>query len=413
MLSIPARIFSGIKVTDNNSEDRQTIPPAQRYVLLKYLGHECNGTINLSRDVKTEDLVAIKTVLHNDSNTLPPEVAILQHIGPHENIVQLLNCFGHPSMEDWTRIVFEHCEIGDLHEYSFQMGDTPPPEPFLWHIKSEISRGLEFIHSKNVVHGDLKLSNVLLRHPPGLDPESQSSRPRFPVLRIADFGNSVLKPRSDIPQSHLSTWCYCAPESGEYFGPETDIWALGCIIHQLVHRKFPYIHVPSAEYQPEDEKAYESSDWSNDLKEFHIYLRTRTFAPTRLDQPTPRSMPRSKLLQYFMMRTLETDHKKRITASELCRYVPTIAHLIRKIVPKDKARPVTYMSTKQYRPILASFDDNEGATDSSVVREIFCAFMEYVAMYEQGWLFLHVAQLLPLLDKEDEKIATEVVRRLS
>lgn len=409
-LSISTRICSD---KDNDSPKESKIPPDQRYELLRYLGHERNGTVNLSEDLQTKSLVAIKTVIHNDPDTVPAEVGILQYLGQHANIVQLLNCFEHPTRKDWTRIVFEHCEVGDLQEYSSKMGDTPPLEPFLWHITSEISRGLEFLHSKNVVHGDLKLSNILLRHPPGLNLDSKSTEPRFPVLKIADFGNAVLNAPGDIPQSHLSTWCYGAPESGGYFGPEIDIWALGCIVHRLAHRKFPRILIPDMDQQTEDEAAYEDSDWSNDLKEYRAYLRTHAFAPTRFDQPTSHSMPRSKLLQYFMMRALESDYKKRITAHRLCQYVLTIAELIRNIVPVDKNRPVTYMSTKQYRPVLASFDSNKDTTDSSVIRQVFCSFMKHVVTYKKEWLFLHVMQLLPLLDSADEEIATELLKSLN
>ncbi|KAF1980332.1 kinase-like protein [Bimuria novae-zelandiae CBS 107.79] len=315
---------------------------ADRYEMLKYIGHGSNGTVNLSKDFETRTFVAIKTITHSDPDTASAKVRILRRLGQHKNIVQLLNCFDHPTKKDCARIVFEHCEIGDL--------------------------------AGGIVRGDLKLSNVLMRHLPGLRVDSNSGKPRFPVLKIADFGNATLKPRSDVPQSHLSTWAYCAPESGEYFGPETDIWVLGCMINQLAHKKFPRVTIQ--EVNLKNDKIYEKSDWSDDLKTFRKYLRNPELAYLRLDKVTPRSMPRSKLLNWFMMRALKLDHTKRITAHELNRYLPTLTGLISNIVP------------------------------------VFCAFVKRTVGCEEKWLFLQVVRLLPLLDSVDEEIANECLAKL-
>ena len=399
---------------DGSSGKHPAMPPAERYQLLRYISHERNGSVNLSRDLQSRTLVAVKTVIHTQTGTAPPEVRILQHLSPHKNLIQVLSFFGHPCKEDWTRIVFEHCEMGDLQGYLSEMGTTVPPEPILWHVLSEVSSGLNHIHLRQIVHGDLKLSSILMRLPPALDPGFKSGNPRFPVLKIADFGNAVLRPRHDISRSHLSTWSYCAPESDQHFGPATDVWALGCMIHQLAHRKFPRVsivdHAGHESVRGEDSDG--SFDSPTDLKDFRKFLRTHVVAPIPIDQPTARSMPRSRLLNYFMMRALDPGAGKRITAQELSRYLPTLTDLIGCIVSWN-VYSVTYMSTKHYRPILARFNDGAGTTDSSVVRDVFCSFVNHAVKHTNSCLLLQVMQLLPLLDSEDGTVANESLTRLS
>ncbi|GLI58764.1 hypothetical protein VaNZ11_000344 [Volvox africanus] len=92
-----------------------------------------------------------------------------------------------------------------------------------------IARGLQHIHDKNIVHGDLNPNNVLLMHAPGTPLEF--------CLKVADFGLSV---RMSEGASHMSNLFqgspyYCAPEvvlSGKV-GKSADIYSLGIMLWEL------------------------------------------------------------------------------------------------------------------------------------------------------------------------------------
>ncbi|KAG2453673.1 hypothetical protein HYH02_001886 [Chlamydomonas schloesseri] len=93
----------------------------------------------------------------------------------------------------------------------------------------QIARGLQHIHDKNIVHGDLNPNNVLLVRAPGTSLGF--------CLKVADFGLSV---RMAEDESHLSNLFqgspyYCAPEvmlSGK-IGKSADLYSLGIMLWEL------------------------------------------------------------------------------------------------------------------------------------------------------------------------------------
>ncbi|KAG2499102.1 hypothetical protein HYH03_003285 [Edaphochlamys debaryana] len=99
----------------------------------------------------------------------------------------------------------------------------------------QIARGLQHIHDKQIVHGDLNPNNVLLVRTPELSLGF--------CLKVADFGLSV---RMAEGESHLSnlfqgTPYYCAPEvllSGK-IAKSADLYSLGIMLWELQHGQRP------------------------------------------------------------------------------------------------------------------------------------------------------------------------------
>ena len=86
---------------------------------------------------------------------------------------------------------------------------------------------LQEIHDKGIVHADLTPSNCLLA---SSDME----------IRVCDFGISQLLHNGyDFAHKHAATLPYASPEviSGQKYGKKTDIWALGCILYELIAGK--------------------------------------------------------------------------------------------------------------------------------------------------------------------------------
>jgi len=84
------------------------------------------------------------------------------------------------------------------------------------------------MNSKNVVHRDIKLENILL--------DNQMN------LKLADFGFAANK-NIDKLTTFRGTQSYMAPEireSKEYDGRQTDIFSFGVVLFTIVVGYFPF-----------------------------------------------------------------------------------------------------------------------------------------------------------------------------
>jgi eukaryotic-like serine/threonine-protein kinase len=100
----------------------------------------------------------------------------------------------------------------------------------------EICAPLAFLHGEGVVHRDLKPENVVLR-----------ARDGAPVLIdfgvVSEFGASRSREVLDVGGLPQGTAGYMAPEQirGEYVDARTDLYALGCILYELVAGRLPFV----------------------------------------------------------------------------------------------------------------------------------------------------------------------------
>ena len=92
----------------------------------------------------------------------------------------------------------------------------------IYNIILELCYGIKEIHKNNLIHRDLKPENIFL-----------TSNMK---IKIGDFGiTKQLKNVNDYAKTLVGTYLYMAPEiiNGEKYNTKVDIWALGCIIHEL------------------------------------------------------------------------------------------------------------------------------------------------------------------------------------
>lgn len=94
-------------------------------------------------------------------------------------------------------------------------------------IFKEVTRGLEFIHSKSLVHADLKPENIMLDY-------------NCQKIKIIDVGSSFrFRAREKRKNFYIQSRYYRAPECcfNLITSPAIDIWSLGCIIYEILFRK--------------------------------------------------------------------------------------------------------------------------------------------------------------------------------
>lgn len=138
----------------------------------------------------------------------------------------IINIYAAFQDQDNLYLVMDYCSCGDLR---YQMSYIKTyPEKQLQFIAGCVILGLEYIHSKGIIHKDIKPENLIC------DDKG--------YYRISDFGiASKLSDSNSIKYDLLGTPGYIAPEiiRGEKVGYESDYFSLGVLLYELIYDDIP------------------------------------------------------------------------------------------------------------------------------------------------------------------------------
>ncbi|OHT09045.1 AGC family protein kinase [Tritrichomonas foetus] len=170
-------------------------------------------------------IVAIKVLQNNSSeySEIKKEISIMSHLS-HPIIPKYYESFVE---NDSTFIVMEYIEGTNLLE--FVNNHNGIPESLAKKIFCQILSGIEYIHSKNIMHRDLKAENILIN--------------TIMNVKIIDFGMSKNSYNS-LFNSFCGSVPYCAPERivAQPYSFSADIWSLGIILFSMVACQLPFYH---------------------------------------------------------------------------------------------------------------------------------------------------------------------------
>ncbi|KAL9181775.1 hypothetical protein ACHAXT_012118 [Thalassiosira profunda] len=219
-----------------------------RYELGRFLGKGSFACVHLAHDARTQQHCAIKLVditacqkreVQGGAAGEPSILDILQQeVGVHSsvsssrhpNVVALLESFRYTDPttgSDMMAMALEHCSRGDLQGYmkrvkdgrrQQRMASLLPEGKFLStneirHVVSQLLCGLSFLHSRGIVHRDIKASNVLLcpAHGENETTLKKGEQPDFSLseceIKLGDFGLAVqMNPEDDWAEAQR-TFC--------------------------------------------------------------------------------------------------------------------------------------------------------------------------------------------------------------
>lgn len=175
------------------------------------------------------------------------EIKILKKLGKHPYIINMEDSFIFKNSNNHTKhlcMVIDKmgCDLHILKRlFKYNNSDSEDSESdgssivrCLPHCLSkkityQILDGLKHMHNKNIIHTDIKLDNILIEKS-----IEQIKYNKDINIKICDFGTSHFT--NDKCNFGIGTIDYSAPECiiGLPYGPGIDIWAVGCIVFELV-----------------------------------------------------------------------------------------------------------------------------------------------------------------------------------
>ena len=153
-------------------------------------------------------------------------------------------------------LLFELCG-SNLIKLLEQSDDNKLPEPIVKYIVKQVLEALKFIHSKNLIHTDIKPENILLEKD-----FSQISDFYDMKVKLLDLGSSTVV--DDLYTLSIGTTPYLAPEVvlRSKYNTSVDIWAVGCLIYELMTGDC--LFDPEAYFDSDDENSDDDSDGDSD-----------------------------------------------------------------------------------------------------------------------------------------------------
>lgn len=219
---------------ETNRAKQLTVLEAHGYTLGKTLGHGSYATVKEAYSSKHKTRVAIKIISKRKSPSdfiekfLPREIEVIKLL-KHRSLVSFLQ-----SIETTNRVymIMEVCDNGDLLDIIKVEKFIADRQAGSWF--HQLIDGLVYLHSKGIVHRDLKCENLLLD--------------KRKTIKISDYGFARANMKSldgalVLSETYCGSYAYAPPEilcGVPYDAQKADIWSAGVVLFTMVFGRLPF-----------------------------------------------------------------------------------------------------------------------------------------------------------------------------
>ena len=223
-----------LKVTINTLIEETNGLPTMKYKVVQRLGDGAYGTVYLAVNLMTKAKVAMKKINKVKENEIDDmeiknEIDILKKLD-HPNIVKIIEFYSTPKA---YYIITSFCQCGELYnQIKYQYNENQLAVLFY-----QVFSGLYYLHSKNIVHRDLKLENILITE---IEKERTTGKNLF-WIKIIDFGTAKIFEKNKSEKAVVGSSYYIAPEVlKKQYNEKCDTWSAGVILYMLICGRAPF-----------------------------------------------------------------------------------------------------------------------------------------------------------------------------
>ena len=199
------------------------------YKFGRVIGRGAFGKVNIGLNILTGRIVAIKSFNKKNLSNEKAKKKILYETNImrglyHPAVTKILETF---ETEKYMLIIMEYISGGNLQNFVKKRRKLCEKTAKI--LFRQLIQGIKYIHSKGVVHRDIKLENILL------DLNN--------IVKICDFGVGKLTQKGQKLLDQCGTPVYMAPEiiQGDgYEGFPVDIWSAGVALYIMLSGNIPF-----------------------------------------------------------------------------------------------------------------------------------------------------------------------------
>ncbi|XP_053935804.1 serine/threonine-protein kinase 10 isoform X1 [Cuculus canorus] len=286
---------------------RRDLDPGEVWEVVGELGDGAFGKVYKAKNKETGALAAAKVIETKSEDELEDYMVEIEILATcdHQHIVKLLGAF---YWDGKLWIMIEFCPGGAVDAIMLEL-DRGLTEPQIQVICRQMLEALHYLHSKKIIHRDLKAGNVLL---------TQDGD-----IKLADFGVSAKNMKTlQKRDSFIGTPYWMAPEvvmcetmKDTPYDYKADIWSLGITLIEMAQIEPPH----------------------HELNPMRVLLKIAKSDPPTLSCPSKWSLE----FRDFLKKALDKNPETRPSAAQLLEHPfvskVTTNRALRELVAEAKA----------------------------------------------------------------------------